>query len=90
MPWASNFPFQIHLQLILDLIMSMCCTFSLIFHTLNLMFLSFFPSLLLKASLMVVGASKLYLMMTIDLQMLKGHDIIVGFACVILLFGCKI
>jgi hypothetical protein len=54
------------------------------------MFLSFFPSLLLKASLMVVGASKLYLMMTIDLQMLKGHDIIVGFACVILLFGCKI
>jgi hypothetical protein len=32
---------------------------------------------------MVASALKLYLMMTIDLQMLDGHDIIVGFDCVI-------
>jgi hypothetical protein len=41
------------------------------------MFLSIFSMILFKASYsMVVGALKLYLMMTIDLQMLDGHVII--------------
>jgi hypothetical protein len=56
--------------------MSMCC-FSLNSLYSKLMFLSIFSMILFKASYsMVVGALKLYLMMTIDLQMLDGHVII--------------